>query len=137
MSDDHRAGGEIDTGGERGRGKDGVQGAGTHEFFHRNFPGRQMSGVMGRYSDALDGTDERVFGDAGKLRGHVVKHGGNLVLPGLGQDHLAALEGLHGFVAGSSRGKKNDCRSQILLTEGRNQINRMDRRRHAVSFPLR
>ena len=137
LRDDHRAGWKVDTGGERGRGEDGVQRSGAHQFFDGDFPGRQMSGMVRGDADALDGVDKRVLGDAGKLCRHMGEHSGDLFLPGFGQDDLAALEGLHRFVAGPSRGEKNNRRSEVFLTESRNQINRMDRRRHAVSFPLR
>ena len=78
-----------------------------------------------------------MFRDAGKLRGDLIEYARDLLLSDLGERDLAALERLHRFVAGPSRSQKDDRRGEVSLAEGRDQINRMDRRRHAISFPLR
>lgn len=96
-----------------------------------------MARVMRGYTDALNRFDQRVFRDAGILFGDLGQDAGDLFLLRLGQDDLAALERLHRFVAGPSRCEKDNRRSEISLAERCDQINRMNRRRHAVSFPLR
>ena len=96
-----------------------------------------MTRVMRRHTDALNRVDQRVFCDAGILFGDLGQDAGDLFLLRLGQGDLTALERLHRFVAGPSRCEKDNRRSEISLAERRDQINRMNRRRHAVSFPLR
>jgi len=54
LSDDHRPGRKIDARRERGCRKYGVETTVPHEFFNGNLPGRQMSGVMRRDTDALE-----------------------------------------------------------------------------------
>ncbi len=96
-----------------------------------------MSGMMRGHADALNRVKQRVFCNAGKLFRHLSQHTSDLFLLRFRQRDLTALEGLHRFVAGPSRGEKNDRRSEVSLAEGRDEVNRMDRRRHAISFPLR
>ena len=46
------------------------------------------------------------------------------------------VEGLHRFIAGAARREEHDGRGQVFVAKSENQINRMNRGRHAVSFPL-
>ena len=46
------------------------------------------------------------------------------------------VEGLHRFIAGAARREEHDGRGQVFLAKGDDQINRMNRGRHSVLFPL-
>ena len=96
-----------------------------------------MSCMMRRHADALDGRNERVLGDAGILGDHLSSTAAIACCRGGGSRMLAVVEGLHRFIAGTARGEKHDGRGQMFIAESDDQINRMDRGRHAVSFPLR
>ena len=76
-----------------------------------------------------------MFSDAGILHDELFQDRGDGLLPLFRQQNLASLERLHRVVTGTPRGQEDDGRGQMLVAEGRDQINRMDRRRHATSFP--
>ena len=108
----------------------------THQFLNRDFPRGQMACVMRSHADALDGRNERVFGDAGILGDHFFQHGGDGLLPRRWEEDAAMVEGLHRFIARTARREEHDGRGQMLFAKSDDQINRMNRGRHAVSFPL-
>ena len=137
LRDDDRAGGKIDACRKGRRGEDRVETAVAHQLFDRDFPGRQMSGMMRRDADALHGCKQGMFGDARVLLNDLLQNIADLLLPRRRKHELAVFKGLHGLVAGATRGQKHDGRGQMFIAESRDQINRMDRRRHAASFPLR
>ena len=92
-----------------------------------------MSRMMRSHADALNGRNERMFGDAGILGDHLFQHGGDGLLPRLWEEDAAMIEGLHRFVAGSARGEKNDGRSEMLLTKS-DESDQPDESREACSF---
>ena len=84
LRDDDGSRGEIDSGGQCGRGEDGIETAMAHQFLNGNFPRGQMACVMRSHADALDGRNERVIGDAGILGDDLVQHSGDCLLAGRG-----------------------------------------------------
>ena len=108
----------------------------THQLLDRDFPRGEMACVMCGYTDALDGWNKRVLSDAGILDDHFFQHGGDCLLPKRREEDVAMVEGLHRFIARATRREEHDGRSQVLVAKSDNQINRMNRGRHAVSFPL-
>ncbi len=136
LRDDDGSRGEIDSGSQGGCGEDGIEAAMPHQFLNGDFPRGQMACVMRSHADALDGRNQRVFGDAGILGDDRFQHGGDSFLARRREEDTAMVEGLHRFIAGAARREKHDSRSQMLVAKRDNQINRMNRGRHAVSFPL-
>ena len=92
--------------------------------------------MMCGHADAMDGWDERVLSDAGILGYDLVQHGGDRLLTNRREEDVAVVEGLHRFVAGATRREEHNGGGQVLVAESDNQINRMNRGRHAISFPL-
>ena len=95
-----------------------------------------MACMMCSHADALDGRNERVFGDAGILSDHLVQHVGDGLLTKRREEDVAMVEGLHRFIARTARREEHDSWGQVLVAQRENQINWMNRGRHAVSFPL-
>jgi hypothetical protein len=99
LRDDDRPGGEVDSGGQGGRGENGIEAAMTHEFLNGYFPRRQVPCVMRSHADALHGRNEWVIGDAGILGNDFFQHRGDSLLASRREDDTAMIEGLHGFIA--------------------------------------
>src|SRR5262245_48310562 len=95
-----------------------------------------MSRMMRSHADTLDNRNERVVSDAGILGDHLFQDVGDGMLTRRRENNLAMVEGLHRFVARAARREENDGRGQVLVVKSDNEINWMNRGRHAVSFPL-
>jgi len=96
-----------------------------------------MAGMVGGYSDALHGRNEGMFSDARVLRDHLIEHRGDSLLPDGRQQCLVVIERLHGFIASASGCQEHDRWSEVFLAKGCDQINRMNRRGHVISIPLK
>ena len=92
---------------------------------------------MCRDADPLDRGDKRMFADARVLRDQLVQDGGDGVLALGRQGRVASLEGLHGLVAGTTRGQEHNGWREVFVAECPDQVNRMDGGRHATSSPSR
>jgi len=137
LSNHDRSRRKIDARRQRGRRKHSIQASMPHQFFDRDLPGRQVSRMMGGHAHLRHRRQQRMIRDAGILGDHLIQHGADGLLPHRRQDGLRALKGFDGFVAGSARGQKDDGGSEMLVTKGGDEVNRMDGGRHAASFPWR
>jgi len=66
--------------------------------------------MMCGHTDALDGRNQRVLGDAGILDDHLFQHGGDRLLTGRRKENVAVVEGLHRFIAGATRRQEHNGR---------------------------
>ena len=137
LRDHHRAGGEVHTRSQRRRGEHSVEQSQAHQFLDRDFPGRQMAGVVRGHADPLHDGCERMLRDAGVQQGQFLERGGDGLPARRRERDLVVFEGLHRVVTGSAGCQKDNRWSQMFLAERRDEVNRMDGGRHPASFLLK
>src|SRR5215831_3583461 len=96
-----------------------------------------MAGMVGGHSDALHGRNQGMFSDTWVLCDHLLEDRGDPLLSDGRQQGLAVIERLHGVITGTPGRQEHDGWGEVFLAKSSDKINRMNRGRHAVSFPLK
>src|SRR5262245_10035477 len=96
-----------------------------------------MAGMVGGHSDALHCRNQWVFSDTWVLCDHLLEHRGDRLLSDGRQQCLGVIERLHSFITGTPGCQEHDGWGEVFLAKSGDEINRMNRGRHAVSFPLK
>lgn len=95
-----RPGWKIDTRCQGRRREDRIEMALPHQLFNRDFPRRQMPGMMRGDADPLDDGNQRVFSDAGVLNRDPFECEGDRLLSYRREDEIRMVERFHRFVTG-------------------------------------
>ena len=100
LSDHDRAGGKIDARRQGRRGEYRIEMALPHQLLNRDFPRRQMPGMMSGNPDPPHNGNQRVLGNAGVLNRDPLKCDRNRLLPCRRKHEIGMVKGLHGLVTG-------------------------------------
>ena len=126
LREDHRPGGEIDTGGERRRREHGVQTTPPHQLLNGDLPGRQMACMMRRHAVCRDHLPQRMVFDTRVCPDQLVQHPRDLLLA-IPRYHVhSVLEGLERLIARAPRRQEHNGRRQGFLPQYCDQMDRMD-----------
>src|SRR6185437_6574958 len=115
--DHDRAGWKIDTRRQGRRREYCIEMALSHQLFDRDFPRRQMPGMMRGNPDSHHNGNQWVLSNTGVLNRDPFKRDGDRLLPCRREHEIGMVKGLHGLVTGSARGEKHDGRREMLVAE--------------------
>lgn len=101
LRDHDRAGWKIDTRRQGCRSEDRIEMALSHQLFDRDFPRRQMPGMMGGDADSLYDGNEGMFDNARILRDNPFERRTDRLLSHRRKYEIGMIERLHRFVTGS------------------------------------